>query len=175
MATFTEQLQKIVSDYRAAGQPWPATAEQMAEWAVANDRYQLARGIAVSQCKEQIARAMRLEQLTDGKGRSVRRYYAARLRLDGKQMTLWADWNAERSFMEVVVANRRNQILGECRQLKTDVDSYNDRRSADNPIQVAVAISTMRLAIRAEPRALRSIGHGGMRHTPPAAFTGRSR
>jgi len=39
--------------------------------------------------------------------------------------------------MEVAVANRRNQILGECRQLKTDVDSYNDRRCADNPIQVA--------------------------------------
>jgi hypothetical protein len=109
----------------------------MAEWAVSNDRYQLTRGMAVSQCKEQIARAMRLEHVTDSNGRSVRRYYAARLRRNGKQMTLWADWDADRPVMEVAMANRRNQILGECRQLKTDVDSYNDRCAGDNPIQVA--------------------------------------
>jgi hypothetical protein len=137
MSTFNEQLQKIVSDYRAAGQPWPASAEAMAEWAVSHDRYQLTRGMAVSQCKEQIARAMRLEHVTDSKGRSVRRYYAARFRRGDKQTTLWADWNADRPFMEVAVANRRNQVLGECRQLKTDVDSYNDRRCPDDPIQVA--------------------------------------
>jgi hypothetical protein len=58
MATFNEQLLKIVEDYRASGGPWPATKVQMAEWAVANDRYQLTRGMAVSQCAEKIARAM---------------------------------------------------------------------------------------------------------------------
>jgi hypothetical protein len=42
----------------------------------------------------------------------------------------WDDWNAERPFIEVSTANRRNQILGECRQFKNDVDSYNDRRVA---------------------------------------------
>ena len=50
MATLNEQILRIVEDYRAAGEPWPATREQMAEWAVANDRYQLTRGMAVSQC-----------------------------------------------------------------------------------------------------------------------------
>lgn len=137
MPTFTEQLQRIVADYRAAGEPWPASAEEMAEWAVSQDRYKLTRGMAVTQCKEQIARAMRLEHVRDGKGRSVRRYYAARLCRNGKQLTLWADWDADRPFMEVVVANRRNQILGECRQLKTDVDSYNDRHSNNDPIQTS--------------------------------------
>ena len=74
----------------------------------------------------------------DQKGRSVRRYYAARIRRDGSQMTLWADWDAERPFMEVAVANRRNQILGECRQLKTDIDSYNDRHElSENPMQTS--------------------------------------
>ena len=137
MPTVTEQLQRIVADYRAAGEAWPATAEEMAEWAVSHDRYQLTRGMAVTQCREHIARAMRLEHVRDNKGRSVRRYYAARLRRDGKQMTLWADWDADRSFMEVAVANRRNQILGECRQLKTDLDSYNDRHALEIPIQAS--------------------------------------
>src|SRR6202023_2267021 len=50
-----------------AGGPWPASSEQMAEWAVEKDRYQLTRGMAISQCKEKIARAMRLEHLKDRK------------------------------------------------------------------------------------------------------------
>jgi hypothetical protein len=44
MANLTDQLLRIVEDYRAEGCPWPATREQIAEWAVANDRYQLTRG-----------------------------------------------------------------------------------------------------------------------------------
>ncbi|MBI1776796.1 MAG: hypothetical protein HYR63_15735 [Proteobacteria bacterium] len=136
MATLTEQLQRLVSDYRASGQPWPASSQQMAEWAVSHDRYQLTRGMAISQCAERLARAMRLEHVRDHRGRSIRKYYAARMKRDGRQETLWGDLNSERPFMEVAVANRRNQILGECRQLKTDVDSYNERQSADRPIQV---------------------------------------
>ena len=50
MAKLNEQLVKIVQDYRMAGGEWPATREQIAEWAVTNDRYQLTRGMAVSQC-----------------------------------------------------------------------------------------------------------------------------
>lgn len=136
MATFNEQLVRIVEDYRTAGQPWPASAEQLAEWAVAHDRFELTHGMAVSQCKEQIARAMRLEHVRDMKGRSIRKYYAARIREGGQLVMRWDDWNADRSFMEIATANRRNQILGECRQLKNDVASYNERRCPDRPIQV---------------------------------------
>lgn len=50
MAKLNEQLLKIVEDYRSSGGMWPATREQIAEWAVANERYQLTRGMAVSQC-----------------------------------------------------------------------------------------------------------------------------
>jgi hypothetical protein len=69
MANFNDQLIRIVEDYRAAGEPWPAKREQIAEWAVANDRYQLTRGMAVSQCAEKISRAMGLEHVKDKKGR----------------------------------------------------------------------------------------------------------
>ncbi|MGH6946319.1 MAG: hypothetical protein ACREDZ_03245 [Kiloniellales bacterium] len=136
MANFNEQLVTIVEDYRAAGLAWPASAEQIAEWAVAHDRYELTRGMAVSQCKEKVARAMRLEHVRDRRGISVRKYYAARIREGGQLVMRWDDWNAERPFMEVATANRRNQILGECRQLKNDVDSYNERHCPDQPIQI---------------------------------------
>src|SRR3974390_2884581 len=121
MATLNEQLLQIVEDYREAGNPWPPTRSQIAEWAVANDRYQLTRGMAVAQCAERIAKAMGLEHVTDQKGRSVRKYYAARIRENGQLVIRWDDWNADRPFMEVATANRRNQILGECKQLKDDV------------------------------------------------------
>jgi CRISPR/Cas system CSM-associated protein Csm2 small subunit len=142
MANFTEQMQRIVEEYRGAGRPWPAAKEEIAEWAVAHDRYQLTRGMAISQCAEHLARAMRVEHVIDHEGRSVRKYYAARMREDGKQKTLWADLDADLPFMEVAVANRRQQIVGECRQLKTDVDSYNERRSPDRPIQVVFDFTT---------------------------------
>jgi hypothetical protein len=136
MATFNDQLLRIVEDYRAAGQPWPATKEEMAEWAVAHERYQLTRGMAVSQCAEKIARAMRLEHIKDKRGRSVRLYYAARIRENGQLKMRWDDWNAERPFMEIAAANRRNQVLGQCWQLKQDVDSYNERQCPAQPIQM---------------------------------------
>lgn len=83
MAAFNDQLLKIVEDYRAAGEPWPATREQLAEWAVAHERYQLTRGMAVSQCAQKISRAMGLEHVRDKKGRSVRKFYSARIRENG--------------------------------------------------------------------------------------------
>jgi hypothetical protein len=136
MPTLNEQLLKIVDDYRAAGEPWPASREQIAEWAVANDRYKLTRGMAVSQCAERISRAMGLEHVRDKKGRSIRKYYAARVREDGQLVMKWDDWNTERPFMEMAAANRRNQVLGQCWQLKQDVDSYNERRCPEQPIQM---------------------------------------
>jgi hypothetical protein len=136
MANLHEQLLRIVEDYRTAGRPWPATREQMAEWAVANGRYELTRGMAVAQCAERISRAMGLEHVKDKKGRSVRKYYAARVREKGQMVMKWDDLNAERPFMEIAAANRRNQVLGQCWQLKNDIDSYNERRCPDQPIQM---------------------------------------
>jgi hypothetical protein len=136
MAKLSEQLLKIVEDYRSSGGKWPATREQIAEWAVANERYELTRSMAVSQCAEKIGRAMGSKLVKDNKGRSVRKYYAAHIRENGQLIMKWDDWNAERPFMEVAAANRRNQILGQCWQLKNDLDSYSDRRCPEQPIQM---------------------------------------
>jgi hypothetical protein len=136
MSNLNEQLITIVEDYRAEGGSWPATREQIAERAVANERYQLTRGMAVRQCAEKLSRAMGLEHVRDKKGRSVRKYYAARIRENGQLVMKWDDLNAQRPFMEVAAANRRNQVLGQCWQLKNDIDSYNERRCPDQPIQI---------------------------------------
>jgi hypothetical protein len=136
MTKFNDQLVQVVEDYRAAGGTWPASREQIAEWAVAHDRYQLTRGMAINQCAEKIGRAMGLEHVRDRKGRSVRKYYAARVRENGQLVMKWDDWIAERPFMEMAAANRRNQILGQCWQLRNDLDSYNERQCPTEPIQM---------------------------------------
>ncbi|MGH6899405.1 MAG: hypothetical protein ACREJ5_23120 [Geminicoccaceae bacterium] len=143
MATFAEQVMRIVRTYRETGGSWPASSMEIAEWAVTHDLYQLTRGMAVCQCAEAVSRAMREEYITDKKGRRVRRYHAARMRRDGRQMSLWADIEtAVRSHMETAFAQRRLQIVGDCRQLKTDVDSFNDSHSSEHPIQVVFDFTT---------------------------------
>lgn len=40
--------------------------------------------------------------------------------------------------MEMAFQLRRNHIVAECRQAKTDVDSYNDAHPQDRPIQMVL-------------------------------------
>ena len=39
--------------------------------------------------------------------------------------------------MHMSFQQHRRKIVGECRQLKTDLDSYNDAHSNDEPMQIS--------------------------------------
>ena len=53
------------------------------------------------------------------------------------QSTLWDDIRtADPSHMRIAFQQRRQQIVGDCKQLKTDVDSYNENGNPDEPIQL---------------------------------------
>lgn len=131
-----EQMQRLVQTYIEAGQPWPAETKQMATWAIEQGLWQAHRDALVVQCAEELSRAMREEYHTDPQGRRVRTKHAARMRVNGQQTTLWGDIRtADRKHMEVAFANRRAQIVGDCRQLKNDVDSFNQNANDGVPIQ----------------------------------------
>ena len=50
---------------------------------------------------------------------------------------LWDDIRfADREFMERAFQLRRRQIVGECKQLTTDIESYNDNHPSEKPIQL---------------------------------------
>jgi len=136
MATvYTKQMQHIVTRYIEAGQKWPATTHDMAKWAITNRLWAPQPSAIVDQCADHLARAMREEYITDPQGRAVRAKHAARVEVNGGQTTLWEDIRtAPRKHMETAFRQRRGQILGECKQLKSDVDSYNQNASPDNPI-----------------------------------------
>ncbi|OXE35591.1 MAG: hypothetical protein CGW95_12940 [Phenylobacterium zucineum] len=136
MATYTKQMQQIVEDYRASGQPWPATARAMAQWAVHTRRWELPAAAVVSKCADDLATAMREEYYTDPKGRRVRLLHAAKRHAGGEQLTLWDDIRtADRLHMQLAFQQRRQSIVGDCRQLKVDADSYSDAHPEQAPIQ----------------------------------------
>lgn len=137
MATYMKQMQKIVDDYRREKQPWPASTNDIAAWAIRTGRWELPASAAVRRCAEDLADAMRGEYVTDKKGRRVRRLHpAVRRMLDGKQLTLWDDIRtAPRAHMQMSFQQRRVGIIGDCKQLKMDLDSYNDAHPEEEPLQ----------------------------------------
>jgi hypothetical protein len=52
-------------------------------------------------------------------------------------MSLWADMRqAGRDHMETAFQHQRQQIVGDCHQLKNDVDSYNQNLNPGEAIQM---------------------------------------
>lgn len=118
--------------YRETGKP-EATAHEMAVWAIKNRIWEPEPSNLAHQLADQLARAMREETFVDPQGRVVRAKHAARIKQGEKQLTLWADMRwATRDHMKVSFQQRRHQVVGECIQLKRDVDSYNDNWAPEN-------------------------------------------
>lgn len=146
MATYVKQNQEIVSQYRLAGEPWPAAAKTIAEWAMGRGLWVLPKSAALAKCAEDISRAMREEYMTDAKGRRVRVKHPATVKMLGGQMVLWDDMRtASPQHMRISFQQRRQQIVGDCRQLKIDVESYNDLKP-DRPSIQMIFDFTMDLA-----------------------------
>ena len=57
-------------------------------------------------------------------------------------------------YMEDAFLQRRNLIVGECLQLKKDVDSYNDNNASGTTIQMVFDFSED-IAEREQPRSYR--------------------
>lgn len=139
MITKREQLQRIVKEYQKSGQPWPAKTADMAKWALDTGRYDLTRPTLERACARELAQAMRQEYFIDPQGRRVRAKHPARIMKCGEQLMLWHDIRtAPRGHMEIAFKQRRRRIELECRQVKTDADSYNDAHPEEFPIQMVL-------------------------------------
>ena len=135
--SYKEQLQKIIDGYTEAEGNQPTTTHDMAAWALHEGLWNPQHSSLINQCAAELARMLREEYFVDSKGRHVRAKHAARVRRNEEQVTLWADIRtADRSHMTTAFQQRRQQILGDCRQLKIDVDSYNENRCPQEPIQM---------------------------------------
>ena len=128
--TSVERFQRLVREYRESGMAWPATARDIAFWAVQEGRIERPTEEAlVAKSAEQIAKSMREEFFTDAKGRSVRAKHVAKVGDRGQTRMLWDDIRTgSPEHLAIAFQLRRQQIVGDCKQLKVDVDWFNESR-----------------------------------------------
>jgi hypothetical protein len=137
MRSHTDFLQEIVRKYQAAGNAWPTSPKAIARWAIDNKQWAPRPEAVVTQCAEQLSRAMAAEYFNDAFGNRIRAKLAVVTPEGPKQHVLWDDIRtAEPKHIEVAMQQRRIHILHECKQLKNDVDYYNGERNPPRPIQM---------------------------------------
>jgi hypothetical protein len=125
--SYKQQMLDLYDEFCEATGKRTATTREMARWAIVNDKWQRHEEAALNQCAQDFAEALREHFEEDPSGRRVRMNHAARVNQKGKLVTLWGDMRkAAHSFIETAFRQRRNQIIGDCYQLKQDVDSYNE-------------------------------------------------
>ncbi len=140
--TKLEMLQELVEDYRKKHRVKAVNLKEVAAWAVLEKRYEPERQSTIRQLARDLAGALRESYFTDPQGRRVRKKHAERVWEEvheGKQdqLVLWHDIT-EASYPQLQAAfqQRRHGIVGDCRQLKTDVDSYNENYNQGVAIQM---------------------------------------
>lgn len=141
--TKQERLQKAWHHFDNRQGHLPSSARQACEWAVAAGLLSLPQIDPYDVLAEEMAHALRSEYRTDSEGRRYRINHAVRVSKSGVQYTFWAAMGyAPHEHMEKAFAQRREQIVGDCFQLKTDVDVYNSLRDQKRPaIQLELAFA----------------------------------
>jgi hypothetical protein len=134
--SFNEILQKHKYEYLYETGKTLTTIKELAIWAIATGRWEPPRDLAIRKCREDYARALREEYIKDSDGQPVRVNQAARKKVDERQTTFWGDIRSiPRSHMESASTQRREQIVGECRQLDRDERFFNEHHPDEKPLQ----------------------------------------
>lgn len=137
MFSRTKQLQTILKRYELAGGKVPYSMQSVAAWAMENHLWKPHPAAALRQLTRELSRAAREEYITDAKGRRVRVRHPVRRKVAGEQTVLWDDIRtAPRTHMELSFRQRRERIVGDCRQLQVDADSYNEAHPEEPDIQL---------------------------------------
>lgn len=135
---YTKQMQSIVSDYRESKETWPATKREIAAWAIRSGRWEMPASTVIDRCANDLGEAMAEMYIVDKSGRRVRQMHPAPIKRQGVLFTEWDDIRtATREHMQLSSQQKRRAIVGECRQMKTDLDSYNKAHPTQSPIQVS--------------------------------------
>lgn len=114
---------------------------EVAEWAYRNGCHTPNPRTVIDAIAADIAKVFREEYRTDSRGRRYRAKHAATQKFGNKTLSLWADiddHNAPHEHFVKSFAQRRIQIVGDCFQLKTDVDVYNSHRQPVRDIQIVL-------------------------------------
>ena len=139
MTARNELLQRVWKRYENEHDRLPASAREVVEWAVENKLLNLPEVDPYDILADQMSTALREEYDVDEKGRRYRVNHAVRVTKHGVQTTFWAIMGfAPREHMQRAFTQRRNQIIGDCFQLKVDVDVYNNMNPDQLPLPLVL-------------------------------------
>lgn len=140
MSAYANQVKAYLDRYQdEVGSDGLIDPHAVAEWAYRNGLHKPNLKTVIDAIAADISQVFREEYRTDELGQRYRAKHAVRSKKGNKTMSLWADIDDERAPREHFVrsfAQRRQQIVGDCFQLKTDVDVYN----AKDPLQPLIQI-----------------------------------
>lgn len=134
--SYGEKLQTYTDEYLRITGKKTVVVSELAVWAINTKRWEPPADLVLRICRQDFAKALREQMITDSRGNPVRAKHVARITRAGKQLYLWGDIrSSEREHMEIAFTQRREQIVGDCRQLKRDLDFYNSLKPNQPPIQ----------------------------------------
>ena len=142
MSAYSNQVKSYIERYRAEIKAdGLIDPHDLASWAYHNGLHKPNVSQVIDLIARDISQVFREEYRTDVKGRRYRAKHAATEKRGDKTASLWADMddqNAPRAHFVKSFAQRRSQIVGDCYQLKTDVDVYNDKSPTQQPINLVL-------------------------------------
>lgn len=140
MSAYANQVKNYIERYQTErGDNGLIDPHAIAEWAYQRGLHKPSIRTVVDAIATDIAQYFREEYRTDENGQRYRAKHAVRSKTGDKSLSLWADIDDDRAPRDHFVrsfAQRRQQIVGDCFQLKTDVDVYNAKNSSQKLIQV---------------------------------------
>lgn len=135
--TYNERLQGAWHAFEKERGYLPGSAREAVEWGAQRGLIEVPKPDPFDKLAEDMSRALREEYATDAVGRRYRRNHAVRVTKNGVQHTMWAIMGyAPRDHMQKAFRQRREQIVGECSQLATDVEAYNAFNTESEPLQI---------------------------------------
>jgi hypothetical protein len=123
---YHQQMQEIFRKFQDETSHDPADLREVAAWAIKEKLWQPRPSDIHARFASDMADALREEYRTDKAGRRYRAKHAVRDTVNGKQTSFWADIDtAPRTHIEKAFGQRRRQVIGDCHQLRLDVDHFN--------------------------------------------------
>ena len=159
MSGYSNAVKDYVERYKQeVGSDGLLDAHAVAEWAYANGLHKPSVKTVIDAIATDIAQVFREEYRVDRNGRRYRAKHAATEKRGTRTIALWGDMddpNVPHSHFQKSFAQRRQQIVGDCVQLKTDVDVYNDKRQPSERIQIPLdfTLDVEEMQLRAMPKA----------------------
>lgn len=140
MSAYADQVKSYLKRYQEeVGGDGMIDPHDVAQWAYQNGLHKPSLKTVIDAIASDIAQVFREEYRTDAAGQRYRAKHAVRSKQGNKTLSLWADIDddrAPRAHFVKSFGQRRQQIVGDCFQLKTDVDVYNGKHPEQEQVQL---------------------------------------